>query len=169
MPEIHIGEEKGALFARVLKSGTWENSLGFLTYCRQAIDDGARVLVIDLSECAYVDSTFCGTLVDLSCALQDVPNSVMKIYGIRGPVYETMQELGLARFFPVCYEGAPPFTIKTTPLPTQAKERAAQAEHVIRVHESLIGVDSGNEMRFSDCLKQMRTEIERSKEKPKGR
>lgn len=160
MSEIHIGWENDTIFVRVFSRGTWESSLGLLDYCRDAIDQGARVLVVDLSQCIYVDSTFCGMLVELAMLLKGNSESVIKVFGISGTVYKTMEELGLMQFFPVATSDAPPFSIKTSPLSTMNINKIKQAKHVLKAHESLVYVNEDNAVKFYDCIKILKQELE---------
>lgn len=68
-----------------LKKATIENTEKFRAFLMEIIDQGVEKIVVDLSSCEYVDSTFLGTLVVLlkamdcaGCSLRLVCNEKVK-------------------------------------------------------------------------------------------
>ena len=160
MPDIFFGCTDETVLVRVAQKGTWEGSLGLSESCRRSIEGGIRRLIVDLSECDYVDSTFSGMLVDLAFAFRDDPTREVRLYGVRGGVRETLSELGLLRFFEHVEEGPPDIDIPVEPLPARPKSSIEQADHVAHAHEQLMEASNGNVPKFAEIVKTLRAEAE---------
>src|SRR5262245_35995626 len=60
-----VASSTSGVVVRVEGAGTMSESPLVHGFAEQALRDGERHVVIDLAECAYVDSTFLGGLVSL--------------------------------------------------------------------------------------------------------
>jgi anti-anti-sigma factor len=169
MTEIYVGTDELTTLIRVVNRGTWEGSLGLLERCRQCLEGTCRRIVVDLSDCRYVDSTFCGMLVELAFAIHDRSGCEIRLYGVRGVVRDTMTELGLVRFFPFVSEEPAPDDVAVEPLPLRPKTRLEQADHVVHAHEQLMRASQGNVPRFSDIVKALRAEADAARSKEPGK
>jgi len=61
-----------------LKKATLENTEKFREYLGKVIEDGTKKIIIDLSVCDFVDSTFLGTLVICLKAI-DITGAKLKL------------------------------------------------------------------------------------------
>ncbi len=69
--KILFSESGKLVIIRIIGKGSWVESKYFLEFCKRKMEEGKKV-VVDLSECNLLDSTFLGILAYLSIHYQKI-------------------------------------------------------------------------------------------------
>ena len=67
---IQVGVNGPAVWVRVEGKGSFLNSGNFKEFAREMVNRGYREFVVDLDNCAMMDSTFMGTMAGVALALE---------------------------------------------------------------------------------------------------
>lgn len=119
---------------------------------------GLRHLVLDLSECPRIDSTFAGTLLRLAERVGDSPLKV-SLSGAHGAVRELLDTLCVGDVI----GDAPPLPSLTDLAPMQTDDRDMDRQDVMALsldaHERLAALNEANAARFANLLSVLREQL----------
>lgn len=158
---ILAGCKNGQVWVRVDGKGSHQNSPELKAFVQKEIEHlrGQRV-VVDLSLCTGMDSTFMGTLRGISCCL-DSSGGMLHVIHAAGRNAELLRDLGLAALFTVDdeEETLPAVTApECAALPKSECTRAERAQICLESHEALAAADQKNAVKFRDVIELMRGE-----------
>lgn len=173
---ISVGNTDTEVFVAVVGRGTFQNSQAFRSFAMKMIAERRFEFIIDLGQCAGMDSTFLGVLAGIGLRLKQ--NGVVgrvHIVNVNARNVELLQTLGLDRLFHVAgaWEQVSPHAPlspgQMRPLPDSDPERITRkldktetASVMLDAHESLIQANKANEPKFRDITRLLREETSRS-------
>ncbi|HUE95541.1 MAG TPA: SpoIIE family protein phosphatase [Longimicrobiaceae bacterium] len=141
---IFYGEAEDASYLALRGRATWLHCTTFLE-AGLAILEARRPLVIDLSECEYLDSTCLGTVHQL------VDRGGVRLRNPRPSVTELFEELGMEQVLASIHEEETPLPelhpLAATPPATDAGHR-----RIIEAHEALSELNPRNRETFAPVL-----------------
>ena len=76
---IQVGVSGPAVWVRVEGKGSFLNSGNFKQFAREMVDRGYREFVVDLHDCAMMDSTFMGTMAGLALRLKELGQGHLRV------------------------------------------------------------------------------------------
>lgn len=133
----------------------------------QLHERGARRFVLDLTECATMDSTFLGVLAGLAMKLNDgmgaTNQPVLELVRPNERVLDLLENLGIAHFFarldqsPIADTSLTP----STPLDTTSKDDLSKI--CLEAHQTLMAVNPENVPKFKDVTAFLADELEKPK------
>jgi anti-sigma B factor antagonist len=132
---------------------TMRHSLPLRRAAEQALARGVRAIHVDLTPCAYMDSTFLGTLLFLRRAAERASSS-FALVGLSPACEQLMQQMGLADVFPVQAETSPAAGCWDE-VPLGQDDPEAFNRNVARAHEELArvpGQAGATFQRVAQCL-----------------
>ena len=91
---IEVAEHERTAYIRIRGRATFMLANDFRDYVKGQIETGRGVL-IDLSECTTLDSTFVGMITSLTLKYREQDGSCIKLFNISSHVREILQTLGL--------------------------------------------------------------------------
>jgi len=159
---ILAGCINGQVWLRVEGKGSHQNTLELKTFVLEKVvtSRGQRVIV-DLSSCTGMDSTFMGMLSRLSRRLEDTGGSLHVIHAA-GRNGELLRGLGLDQLFTVDdHEEHLPAAVQVPDCSELAKEpcgREERTEICLECHEALVAADERNAPKFRDVIELMRND-----------
>jgi anti-sigma B factor antagonist len=158
---ISAGCHNGQVWVRVDGKGSHQNSRELKAFVQNQIQHmrGQRVIV-DLSLCTGMDSTFMGMLTCISTRLEDSGGTLHVIHAA-GRNAELLRGLGLDAIFTVDdgTEHLPPGAApECTQLAAAACGKAERTELCLESHEALAAADTRNAVKFRDVIELMRSE-----------
>jgi len=160
---IQVGVSGPTVWVRVEGKGSFLNSGNLKEFARQMLDRGYREFVLDLADCAMMDSTFMGTMASVALRLKELGHGHLHIVHCGNRSQELLSGLGLDQIFDIHGNGAraPDYealerTHKDQSLATQKKE---QAETMLEAHEALCEAAPENLLRFKDVLDFLRQDL----------
>lgn len=161
-PGVGMGVSGQRCTISVRGRGTW-------TYCSALHDvgfsevDAHHSLTLDLSRCDYLDSTFLGTVQEV-VEHADREGVEVRIQGVRPPVREQFEELGMDRVLRHIAGERSPLPERIAPLTTSAAGGDQQRRRILYAHEALAALNDHNRQEFLRLIEGMRRELTRSRE-----
>ena len=149
---VFYGETEDATHLALRGRATWTQCDAFYeTAC--AIIGVGRPLVLDLSECEYLDSTFLGTMHELTA------HSEVCIEGVKPEVRSLFEELHMDRVLECIGTGGGPAP-ELRPLIRGGVDPRSGKLRILRAHEALSELSGENRSRFQDVVESMRADQE---------
>lgn len=169
---ISFGEVAGGVVVvRVMGRGSFANSMELKRLADKMVEKygpGNYHFVLDLSDCATMDSTFMGVLASIGLRQKRDGTDRMTIVNANAQSYRLLQTLGLSHFITVRGQ-----TEEETPSVDTTKFQTAEAQdvpkvdriiHMIEAHQQLCNIDDSNNVRFESVLKYLHQSLEREKD-----
>jgi anti-anti-sigma regulatory factor len=143
--------------------GSFLNSGNLKEFAREMLDRGYREFVMDLADCAMMDSTFMGTMASVALRLKELGQGHLHIVHCRNRSQELLSGLGLDQIFDIHDNGAraPEYeALEETPKGQSTEaEKKEQAETMLEAHEALCEAAPENLFRFKDVLDFLRQDL----------
>src|SRR3954464_14303068 len=120
------------------------------------LDRGYREFVMDLADCAMMDSTFMGTMASVALRLKELAGGHLHIVHCGNRSQQLLSGLGLDQIFDIESDGAS--SPECAALDQANKEQSSnsrkmdQAETMLEAHEALCEAAPENIFRFKDVL-----------------
>ncbi len=140
---VFYGETEEACYLGLGRRATWTHCDAFVEAAQSILEEHHR-LIIDLSQCEYLDSTFLGTMHEL------VGHAGVRLQNVRPSVRDLFLELSLDNVLARIEEHGttPPHLYE---LETSSAE-AVNQRRVLRAHETLASVSAQNRERFRNVI-----------------
>ena len=124
----------------------------------RALDSGAS-LVVDLSACTYLDSTFLGCLMELYRRFGKMQPPRYSLYGSTDSLKKVLGPTHIDRLIPSLPEG-PALCGPWVEVKSQTLEKREQLQHVLDCHRALAGVEGPMQAAFTRIARQIEKELE---------
>ena len=157
---LHVAWLDDTLYCLVQGLGNMQNSFPLKEFVERAYyQKGCRKLILDLSQCRGMDSTFMGTLVgirklDIQVVLVNVGKEHKKL----------LQGLGIHYLLSILET---PFCVpswKLSPLEVSQVSRTDYLETIYQAHQNLIEAEPENAARFRRFVETLLKELNQSRE-----
>ena len=144
-------EFENIVILRVEGKGTWVESKTFLEFCEKIPEN--KKIVVDLSSCKILDSTFLGSLAYLS-----IKRNGLEIFKPGPEVRRAMKTLGLCK---ILHEVKIPEKMDVVKEIINKKNLSASdaAKTILLAHKALLKVAPMNSPKFSDLIEIMEKEV----------
>jgi anti-anti-sigma factor len=136
---------------------SWAQSAAFHQACADAIEAGTS-LVLDLTLCEHLDSTFLGTIHELA-ERADRAEVEFRLQGVTPSVEALFAELGMKSVLDLMLPVMLPLPTHMSHVAAAADSRA-QGLRILSAHESLAALSEHNRREFDPLLEMLRREIE---------
>ena len=160
----------GQRFACIKIAGraNFNSSLDFRTLVTELQAKDYSCFVVDLSECALMDSTFLGVLAGFGLKLRqdggDDGNSRVTLLNPNARVTELLENLGMSDLFRITHGAlAPPETLESHSPKSGNGSREELTRACLEAHETLMAVNPGNVARFKDVAKFLAEDLKKLK------
>ena len=168
---IFIRRTEQMVEIRVIGRGAFQNSRPLRRCAAEMIQRGHRQFMLDLDQCAGMDSTFLGVLTGIGLALrQQKPPGLVQIINANRHNRDLLQSLWLDRLFRITataavrsdfnpaggeFQKLPDSDLRESP---QLFSHEEARELVLTAHTDLIQADSRNAPKFAEVTHQLRKE-----------
>lgn len=156
--DVLIGGEPDHTMICVRGRGTWMHCAA-LQEAWGRIRRGGGGVVIDLSLCEHLDSTFLGTLQEM-CARADREKLDLRIQNVLPEVRRLFEELGMHRVIKRFSSQSQPPPPSMKPL-TSCMDDNLNRERMLLAHQALAGLSDANRQQFTTLIEHLRAEIEK--------
>jgi len=160
---IQVGVSGPAVWVRVEGKGNFLNSGNLKEFARAMVDRGYREFVIDLHNCAMMDSTFMGTMAGVALRLKELGQGHLRVVHCGQRSRELLCGLGLDQLFQISTNGstAPQCSaLEEAAAATDSNERKRdQSKEMLAAHEALCEVAPENYPRFKDVLEYLKQDL----------
>src|SRR5256885_381537 len=102
---IQVGVNGPAVWVKVEGKGSFLNSGNLKEFAREMLDRGYREFVIDLADCAMMDSTFMGTMASVALRLKELGRGHLHVVHCGNRSQELLSGLGLDQIFDIHVNG----------------------------------------------------------------
>ena len=168
--ELQVAVEGPLAFVRVLGRGSFKNSSSLKEFAVQAFESGCRRLVLDMDQCAGMDSTFMGVLAGLAFRLRMVPDGRIIMVNLSPRTRGLLATLGLDETVEPHMAGSLPENLKPffardkalAPLAPGERSQADTARTMLEAHEDLVRLSPENLPKFKDVLTFLREDLKKS-------
>ncbi len=103
---IQVGVRGPTVWVKVEGKGSFLNSGNLKEFAREMLDRGYREFVIDLADCAMMDSTFMGTMASVALRLKEIGHGHLHIVHCGNRSQQLLSGLGLDQIFDIHSDGA---------------------------------------------------------------
>ena len=162
---IQVGVRGPTIWVKVEGKGSFLNSGNLKEFAREMLDRGYREFVVDLADCAMMDSTFMGTMASVALRLKELGRGHLHIVHCGNRSQELLSGLGLDQIFDIHANGArAPECGALERAPggkSQEAQKQEQAETMLEAHEALCEAAPENILRFKDVLDFLRQDLHR--------
>ena len=123
----------------------------------QAQIESDKTLIIDLTECEYLDSTMLGTLHELVRMAEDRGTSV-HLQGVSAPLLEAFDELSMDNVIRHVHQDAVAVPERQQPLLMIDTDPQRQHGRLLKAHEELAALSDHNRDQFNGVIEELRAE-----------
>src|SRR5438105_5597848 len=102
---IQVGVNGPAVWVRLEGKGSFLNSGSLKEFAQDMVNRGYREFIVDLQNCAMMDSTFMGTLAGVALRLKELGNGHLHVVHCGARSRELLSGLGLDQIFSIHNEG----------------------------------------------------------------
>ena len=160
----------GEQFACVKISGraNFTLSIDFQSLVNELQKNGYSYVVMDLTECLLMDSTFLGMLTGFALKM-GTPNggSTPRIVELRNPnarISELLENLGVLHLFRICHGELSTAECTIEPMPEAANPNQEQLTRAcLEAHQTLMSLSAENAARFKDVSRFLSEELKKQK------
>jgi anti-sigma B factor antagonist len=160
---IQVGVNGPAVWVRVEGKGSFLNSGNLKEFAQQMVSRGYREFIIDLENCAMMDSTFMGTMAGVALRLKELGQGRLHVVHCGTRSQELLSGLGLDQIFNIHSNGF------AGPECQSLEEKAAaassidqkkeQAQTMLDAHVALCEAAPENFFRFKDVLDYLKQDL----------
>jgi anti-sigma B factor antagonist len=160
---IQVGVNGPAVWVRVEGKGSFLNSGNLKEFAQEMVNRGYREFVIDLENCAMMDSTFMGTMAGVALRLKELGHGHLHVVHCGNRSRELLSGLGLDQIFSIHTNGsmAPECeSLERAPNDDRsAEQKKEQAQTMLEAHEALCQAAPENFLRFKDVLDYLKQDL----------
>src|SRR5438309_4547248 len=160
---IQVGVRGPTVWVKVEGKGSFLNSGNLKEFARAMLDHGYREFVMDLADCAMMDSTFMGTMASVALRLKELGRGHLHIVHCGNRSQQLLSGLGLDQIFDIHTDGTSPpecGALERTPAVRSPGDRKQeQTETMLEAHEALCEAAPENLFRFKDVLDFLRQDL----------
>jgi serine phosphatase RsbU (regulator of sigma subunit) len=157
-PVLWYGEAGDRCYLEVRGRGTWTDSDAFHETAEGILDTG-RPLTLVFGDCAYLDSTFLGTIHELVSRHDAEADASLELRGVSAAVRREFEELGMQRVLRAVSDAPVERPEKMQPLSTERGVTSDSRLRVLRAHEALASLSARNQERFLAVVETLRREL----------
>ena len=160
---IQVGVCGPSVWVKVEGKGSFLTSDNLKEFARGMLDHGYREFVVDLGDCAAMDSTFMGTMARVALWLREFGHGHFHIVRCGSRNQQLLSELGLDRIFDIDANGDTPPDCKLFEqrfaVPSLEEQKKTQTKTMLDAHEALCEASPENVLRFKDVVDFLRQEL----------
>jgi len=159
---IQVGVNGPTVWVRVEGKGSFLNSGSLKEFAREMLDRGYREFVMDLADCAMMDSTFMGTMASVALRLKELGRGHLHVIHCGNRSRELLSGLGLDQIFDIHGDGSGAPQCKTLERASDGSRedrKQQQAQTMLEAHEALCQAAPENFFRFKDVLDYLKQDL----------
>lgn len=165
---VLVGEQFACV--KVAGRANFATSVDFKTVLTELEDKGYPYIVIELSECALMDSTFLGVLaasgVRMNPTEGDCAKQAIELRNANERLLELLESLGVLHLFKTFQGDLPPCEqIKSSP---SHPSREALTRASLEAHQTLMEINPENVAKFKDVTRFLAEDLEKLKARPRS-
>lgn len=169
---LQVAIEGDTAYIRLCGRGSFKISKSLKEFGIAAVEQNANRIVLDLTNCVGMDSTFMGVLAGLAFRLRKKNKGVLHMVNLSPRTRGLLTTLGLDQLVQPSMIGSTPTDFQQVfdqGVPLQAlhggdESRRETAAMMLEAHENLVELSPENLPRFKDVLTFLREDLKKSEE-----
>ena len=160
----------GEKFACIKINGraNFSSSMDFRTVVNELLAKGYRYVVLDLSECQLMDSTFLGVLAGLGLKLNPSPggpaDSAIELLNPNARVSDLLENLGVLHLFKITHgEAAAPCSSDPQPVTPGNASKLETSRACLEAHRTLMEISPANVAKFKDLTQFLAEDLKKGR------
>ncbi len=163
--------EGGRAFARIVGRGSFKVSGSLKEFGTRISNQPGVRLIVDLSQCVSMDSTFMGVLAGLSFQFRKQQGARIQLVNVTPKLQGLIATLGLNHLVDSVPEGSLPaeYAAALAPrqpdleeLPAGRNDKENVARIMLEAHENLVQASQDNIARFKDVIAFLREDLKKN-------
>ena len=155
--KLHVAVVEGVACVKVDGPANFAAAADFKSLVRQCCEEGGRVLLLDLSNCINMDSTFLGILMGMTSRLNRI-----ELLNPSERIIDLLDNLGVLELLTVG-QGTNPFDAELTPADPVNTDKRSLTAASLEAHKLLMKINPENVPRFKDVAKFLEEDLDRQK------
>ena len=160
---IQVGVSGPTVWVKVEGKGSFLNSGNLKEFAREMLDRGYREFVMDMADCAMMDSTFMGTMASVALRLKELGRGHLHVIHCGNRSRELLYGLGLDQIFDIYADGTAAAP-ECEPLErasdgSRQERKQQQTQTMVEAHEALCEAAPENIFRFKDVLDYLKQDL----------
>lgn len=155
---IEVAEHERTAYIRVRGRATFMLASDFKQYVSMQVEQRQRGVLVDLSECETIDSTFIGTITSLSLKYRKTHPGCIKLFNISSHVREIMDTLGLTNILDVVNSNEFD-SVQFSEMTPGTHDRVDVARLMLDAHQTLSGISNENELEFKNVVEYLQKQL----------
>lgn len=169
--KLFVAVADDSVWIRIFGRANFVSSIDFKTLMSELWHKGFHHFVIDLSDCALMDSTFLGTLAGFGLKMGNggakPENHPIELLNANTRIAELLENLGAIHLFTmVSGQPAIPTEARTQESETQTHSKEEMKRACLEAHETLMEIAPGNVRKFTDVTQFLCSGLQNVKPKP---
>ncbi len=156
---IEVADSPTTAYVRVHGRATFKLAPSFRDYVAGEIERGKHGVLVDMTDCVSVDSTFVGVLTSITLQCRRTGKGCLKLFNVTAQVQGILATLGLARVLEIVQPhdvGAASFQ----QLDPTNRDKIEVAKLMFDAHETLAALNEKNALEFKNVLDQLRGKLQ---------
>lgn len=175
---ILVAQYNGVAWLRIEGRGSFQNACELRRYADERLAKGDRVILVDLEECYYMDSTFMGTLTGIACRMDAdgaADSGTLEIVNPSDRARVLLENLGLDEILRIhrgseqvngmdwaCVRGVMAEQLFPETFEDAGEMKRSKAECMLEAHKALAATNSQNDVRFRDVICLVERELQKA-------
>ncbi len=156
---VYVGERFACV--KIVGRANFNSSIDFRTLISELRQKGYNYFVLELSECALMDSTFLGVLAGLRTR-ENKGGQTIELLNPNARITELLENLGILSLFTVTHgKDVVPAGASPVPQATCEHTRLETSEACLEAHRTLIELNPANAPKFKDVTQFLMDDIKR--------
>ena len=150
---------------KIIGRANFNSSVDFRTLMNELRNKGFNYFILELSECALMDSTFLGVLTGFGLRLNpnQAPNhdGAIELRNANARITDLLENLGVLHLFRLT--AGPVQEGQAHEAPACRPDKAEMTEACLEAHRTLMNVNPGNVAKFKDVTQFLAEDLKRMK------
>lgn len=158
---------KDKAFVKVCGRGTFLNSHPIKNWLLARVQEGYHDIIIDLSNCKSMDSTFMGAVTGLSLRMKRLGRAPATLANISAHNRRLLETLGLDRFLRLEEKFEIDISIAWELLPIESLDKLSTTKHMLESHEQIMDTGTIAEKQFKTVHELLKEDLKKQLKKKK--
>ncbi len=162
---IHVALREDTAWVRVVGRGVFLVSHSLKSWLLNQMAKGFTNIIVDISECKTIDSTFMGMLTGVSIRLKRSGRSPLILANVTPHSRRLLETLGLDKFLRLEDSLELDNTLKWEELSVEFLDKMSTTENMLEAHKQLLDTGTLAEKQFRNVYKMLEDDLTRQKKK----
>ncbi len=153
------GEIENTVFIKAVGDATMKNSKTVSDIIDDLLTKEKKEIILDMSECTYVDSTFLGLIAKYAIEIKMKWNEVLHVMNPLTPVLQGLKETGIEKFINIIFNNKNGSDdIKEIEM-KDFDNKNDKSLYILEMHKTLVNLNEENKKTFGNVVALMEQNI----------